>query len=102
VSCFDCPEPPPSPDPDAVEFYNEQLYNDEKAQLRGSFIEEMERADELWIDAFKSESTRRDMLIALELVGSGMRMGLVKGWAKVLWEKGEVKISLTDALRKEG
>jgi hypothetical protein len=61
----------------------------------------MERRVPEWVETFRRESTRRDILVAIELTGSGDRLGLVKGWVKALRQKGEVKISLTDALREE-
>jgi hypothetical protein len=102
VPITSCPDPVLAGDPDAVELYHEQLYVYEKPQLRRFFLEEMQRTLPEWVETFRRESTRRDLLAAIELTGSGEQLGLIKEWAKALREKWKVKSSLTDALRKEG
>jgi aminoglycoside phosphotransferase (APT) family kinase protein len=96
-----CPDPVPSTDSEATEFYQEQLLNYEKASLRRFFLEEMGRVDAKWVETFRKESMRRDVLVAIELLSTGMRMGLVRGWVKAVKEGRTPKISLTDAIRKE-
>lgn len=102
TSFLACPDSHLAPsDTEVLEFHQEQLYNYEKAQLRRFFLEEMGRVDGQWIKTFRKESTRRDVLVAIELLSTGMRMGLVKGWVKAVADGRTPKMSLTNAMRKE-
>jgi aminoglycoside phosphotransferase (APT) family kinase protein len=101
-SILSCPEALPEEfqhDAAAVEVNQEQLYGYEKAQLRRFFLEEMARVEPHWAETFRTESTRRDVLVAIELVAMGLRTNTVKGWAEAVGEGRVPKVSLTDAIR---
>jgi hypothetical protein len=97
--CSRLPRSRPSDDSEAVNFYHKQLLVYEKAQLRRFFLEEMARIEPSWTQVFSQESTRRDLLVAIELVRMSMRLRLVRGWIGAVGEGGEPRVSLTDALR---
>lgn len=104
VPITECPDPLPAEyadDPDAVEGYEEVQFDYETAQLRRFFLEEMARLEPRWVETFRRESTRRDVLLAIELVGLAMQPNLVKGWIEAVGEGRELKCTLTEALRKD-
>jgi aminoglycoside phosphotransferase (APT) family kinase protein len=86
-------------DADAVAAYEEQVHEYEVAQLRRFFLQEMARVEPPWIEVFKRESTRRDVLVAIELLGQGRCMGLIRRWAQTVARCDYSEISLTDRIR---
>lgn len=96
-----CPDLPPVEDDDdeVQEFYREKLLKYETAQLRKFFLEEMGRIQPGWKKVFEQESTRRDVMLAMDLTSMCMSTNAVRGWIGALRVEREPRVSLTDVNR---
>lgn len=90
---------PEDDDAEAQEYYRERLLEYEEAQLRRFFLEEMGRIEPRWVEVFKRESTRRDVMLAIDNTSVAWRVKNVIGWAGALNEGREPRVSLTDVDR---
>ncbi|KAH7095637.1 kinase-like domain-containing protein [Paraphoma chrysanthemicola] len=86
-------------DADAVTAHQEQVHAYEVAQLRRFFLEEMARVEPEWVDVFREQGARRDVLVAAELVGQGRCLGMIRKWIADVARGGKRVVSLTDRLR---
>lgn len=99
-------EEPPEPltreqqeDPGYVEGYEEDLLHYESVQLKAFFLEEMQRIAPEWMETYNRETTRREILLAIDSADNDIRWSWVKAWLDVLIEgKREPKRNLAAML----
>ncbi|KAF1365029.1 hypothetical protein EJ07DRAFT_172035 [Lizonia empirigonia] len=85
-------------DEQAVEDHKDLVYNYEATQLKKFFLEEMARVDPQWIQTYKDESTRRDIMLAIEFADNDMYQGRIKGWLNCLLEGRTPKMTLMQSI----
>ncbi|KAJ4359049.1 hypothetical protein N0V95_002511 [Ascochyta clinopodiicola] len=93
--------PAPTDDFDATDhkYYKENRMSYELAQLRTFFLEEMQRICPVWMEVFRRERLRHDILLAVEKTGNDGTVKWVKAWLKALMQGDESETSLTDGCR---
>lgn len=96
----DCP-PALSADADAdsIKYNRENIANYECGRLRGSFLKEMERISPQWMETFRQERVRHDIVLAVTYATQEMTLGPVRGWLGMMARGVVPKTSLTDASR---
>lgn len=85
-------------DEQAVEDHKDLVYNYEATQLKKFFLEEMARVNPQWIQTYNDESTRRDIMLAIEFADNDMYQSRIKGWLKCLLEDRTPKMTLTQSI----
>ncbi|KAH6615304.1 hypothetical protein C7974DRAFT_443519 [Boeremia exigua] len=95
------PEPPTEEDKQDEEFYEEYKYkiqNYETWRLRTFFLEKMQRIAPEWVRTFKKETTKRDILMAIECLDHSLHTMRVQRWLNCVLEDRIPQKSLTDAV----
>ncbi|KZM21785.1 transferase [Ascochyta rabiei] len=94
---------PPAPtddfDVEDHKYYKKNLMSYELAQLRAFFLEEMQRISPDWMEVFRRERLRYDILLAVEKSGNDGTVKWVKAWLKALMQGAELETSLKDGCR---
>jgi aminoglycoside phosphotransferase len=85
-------------DEEVVQGYDEAVFDYEQTQLRRFFLEEMARVDPQWVQTYNAESTRRDVMVAMESLYNGMRVKCVKKWMDCVLEGRTPMMTLFDAV----
>lgn len=86
-------------DADSIKYNRENIASYECGRLRGSFLKEMERISPQWMETFRHERVRHDIVLAIKYATQEMTMGPVRGWLGMLARGDVPKTSLTDASR---
>jgi hypothetical protein len=83
-------------DADNVEWYKEKMIDYEASRLREFFFEEMQRLSPKWMDTYRQEQVRRDIVLAFDYADNDITVYRTISWAETVLEGIEPKPSLQD------
>jgi hypothetical protein len=83
---------------DLLEDHKDVIQSYERTQLRKFFLEEMGRIDPQWVQTYNEETTRRDVMVAIQSVEDGMLTDHINGWLDCLLEGRKPRITLSQSI----
>jgi hypothetical protein len=83
-------------DADNVEWYKEKMIDYEASRLREFFFEEMQRLSPKWMDTYRREQVRRDIVLAFDYADNDITVYRTLSWAETVLEGIEPKPNLQD------